>query len=74
MAIAGPVLSSELRNAEQRAESVRGLVADILPAIANGRIRPIIDRVYPFDEPEAAKAHMNSNVHSGKIVVRMPEE
>ena len=40
-------VSNKLRSAEQRAESARGFVADILPAIADGRIRPLIDRVYP---------------------------
>jgi NADPH2:quinone reductase len=64
-------VSNKLRSPEQRAESARGFVADILPAIADGRIRPVIDRVYPFDELPAAKAYMESNAHLGKIVVRM---
>ena len=64
-------VSNKLRSAEQRAESARGFVADILPAIADGRIRPLIDRVYPYDELPAAKAYMESNAHLGKIVVRM---
>src|ERR1035437_3602321 len=64
-------VSNKLRSAEQRHESARGFVADILPAIADGRIRPLIDRVYAFDELPAAKAHMESNTHLGKIVVRM---
>jgi NADPH2:quinone reductase len=65
-------VSNKLRSAEQRAESVRGFVADILPAIADGRIRPVIDRAFAFDELPAAKAYMESNAHLGKIVVRMP--
>jgi NADPH:quinone reductase-like Zn-dependent oxidoreductase len=66
-------VSNKLRSPEQRAESARGFIADILPAIADGRIRPLVDRVYPFDELPAAKAYMESNAHLGKIVVRMPE-
>jgi NADPH:quinone reductase-like Zn-dependent oxidoreductase len=66
-------VSNKLRSAAQRAESVRGFVADILPAIADGRIRPMIDRVYAFDELPAAKARMESNAHLGKIVVRMQD-
>lgn len=65
-------VSNKLRSPEQRAESARGFVADILPAIADGRIRPLIDRVYAFDELPAAKAYMESNAHLGKIVLRMP--
>lgn len=64
-------VSNKLRNAEQRAATVRGLVADLLPFIAGGRIRPVIDRVFPFDDLQAAKAYMESNAHLGKIVVRM---
>lgn len=65
-------VSNKLRSAEQKAESTRGFVADILPAIADGRIRPVIDSVYGFENLPAAKAHMESNAHLGKIVVRMP--
>ncbi len=65
-------VSNKLRSAEQRAESARGFVADILPAIADGRIRPLIDKVFAFDELPAAKAYMESNAHLGKIAVRMP--
>jgi NADPH:quinone reductase-like Zn-dependent oxidoreductase len=66
-------VSNKLRSAGQRAESARGFVADILPAIADGRIRPMIDRVYAFDELPAAKTRMESNAHLGKIVVRMQD-
>ncbi|MBE0615913.1 MAG: zinc-binding dehydrogenase [Burkholderiales bacterium] len=63
-------VSNKLRSAEQKAESARGFVTDILPAIADGRIQPLVDRVYAFDELPAAKAHMEANAHLGKIVVR----
>ena len=56
---------------EQRAAGVRGFVSDLLPLFADGRIRPIIDRVYAFDELPEAKAYMESNAHLGKIVVRV---
>jgi NADPH:quinone reductase-like Zn-dependent oxidoreductase len=46
-------------------------VADVLPAIADGRIRPVIDRVFPFAELPAAVAFMESNAQLGKIVVRV---
>jgi NADPH:quinone reductase-like Zn-dependent oxidoreductase len=65
-------VSNRLRTAEERAETVRGFVADILPKIALGVIRPVIDRVYGFDELAAAKQYMESNAHFGKIAVRIP--
>jgi NADPH:quinone reductase-like Zn-dependent oxidoreductase len=64
-------VSNRLRNAEQRAVTVRGFTADILPFIAQGKIRPRVDRVFPFSELPAAKAYMESNAHLGKIAVRM---
>jgi len=64
-------VSNKLRNAEQRAGTVSGFVADLLPAIADGRIRPLIERVHPLHELPQAKAYMESNAHVGKIVVRM---
>jgi len=66
-------VSNKLRSPDQRAESARGFAADSLPAIADGRIRPMLARVYPFDDLPAAKAYMESNAHLGKIVLRMQE-
>jgi NADPH:quinone reductase-like Zn-dependent oxidoreductase len=63
-------VSNRLRNAAQRAASVRGFVADVLPAFAGGRVRPLIDRVFAFEELPQAKARMESNLHAGKIVLR----
>jgi len=64
-------VSNKLRNAEQRATSVRGFVADILPAIADGRIRPLVEQTFAFDELPRAKEAMESNRHTGKIVLRI---
>lgn len=65
-------VSNRLRTPEQRAVTVRGFAADILPFIAEGKIRPVIDRVFPFSELPAAKAYMESNAHLGKIAVTVP--
>jgi NADPH:quinone reductase-like Zn-dependent oxidoreductase len=63
-------VSNKLRTPEQRAAGVPAFVADLMPAIAGGRIRPVIDRVYPFDQLAEAKAYMESNQHLGKIVLK----
>ena len=65
-------VSNKLRNAAQRASTVQGFVADFLPLFASGRIKPLIDRVFPFTELPAAKAYMESDAHVGKIVVTGP--
>jgi NADPH2:quinone reductase len=62
-------VSNKLRSPEQRAQGVPDFVARILPMIADGRIKPVIDSVYPFEQLAAAKAHMESNQQLGKIVL-----
>lgn len=39
-------------------------------AIALHKLRPVIDRVFPFEETREALKHMESGAHFGKIVVR----
>lgn len=62
-------VSNRLRTAEQRAVTVRGFAADVLPFIAAGKIRPLVDRVFAFGDLPAAKDYMESNAHLGKIAV-----
>ena len=64
-------VSNKHRNAEQRAITVRGFTADFLPYFASGRIKPLIDRVYRFDQLPEAKAFVESDAQLGKVVVRM---
>ena len=64
-------VSNKLRNAEQRASGIPAFKADLLPAIADGRIKPLVDHVFPFDELPAARALMEANAHLGKIVISM---
>jgi NADPH:quinone reductase-like Zn-dependent oxidoreductase len=66
-------VSNKLRTAEQRASGVPAFVAGWMPYFANGTIRPLVDHVYPFDRLDAARAHMESNRHVGKIVVSMAQ-
>ena len=40
-------------------------------AISAAALRPVLDRVFPFDEAKAAFAHLASGSHFGKVVVRM---
>jgi NADPH:quinone reductase-like Zn-dependent oxidoreductase len=64
-------VSNKLRGAAHRARTVRGFITDFLPHFAAGRIRPLIDRVYRFDELPQAKAYVDSDAHLGKVVVRL---
>ena len=64
-------VSNKHRNAEQRAVTVRGFTADFLPYFASGRIKPLIDRVFRFDQVAEAKAFVESDAQLGKVVIRM---
>ena len=64
-------VSNRLRTAGQRAETVRAFAKDVLPYFEDGRLRPLVDRVFPFDELPAAIGFMESDAQVGKIVVRV---
>jgi NADPH:quinone reductase-like Zn-dependent oxidoreductase len=40
-------------------------------AIAASGVKPVLDKVFPFDEAQAAYRHMASGAHFGKIVIRV---
>ena len=65
-------VSNKLRSADQRAQFMPEFKAEVLPAIADGRIRPLVDHVFAFEQLAEAKAMMEANQHVGKIVLRMP--
>ena len=64
-------VSNKLRTPAQRAQGIARFREEILPAFADGRIRPLIDKVFGFDALEQAKALMESNQHTGKIVLSL---
>lgn len=62
-------VSNKLRSADQRAEFVPAFKAHILPLMEAGHMTPVVDRVFPFEQMEQAKAFMDANQHLGKIVL-----
>jgi NADPH2:quinone reductase len=63
----GTVLRS--RPLEEKMALARDFSSSVLPLVSSGRIRPVIDSVYPFTQIRAAHAHMESNASFGKIVL-----
>jgi NADPH2:quinone reductase len=41
----------------------------VLPLIAAGRVKPVIDSTFPLAQAAAAHARMESSAHIGKIVL-----
>lgn len=64
-------VSNKHRDAAARAETIRGFIRDLLPAFADGRISPRVDREFPFDQLPDAKRYMESDAQTGKIVIRI---
>jgi NADPH2:quinone reductase len=64
-------VSNKKRTADMRAGTVKGFVEDFLPLFASRKIKPLVDRVFPFDRIEEAKAYMESDAHVGKVVVKI---
>lgn len=57
-----------------RSDAFKGLLADEIarnawPFVEEGRLRPVMDRVFPLREAAAAHAHMEKGDHVGKIVL-----
>jgi NADPH:quinone reductase-like Zn-dependent oxidoreductase len=40
-------------------------------AIAASGLRPVVDRVFPFEEAREALRYLESGAHFGKIVIRV---
>ena len=49
---------------------MRRFIADLMPALSEGKIRPIIDRIFPLAELTTAQAHVEADRHTGKVVIR----
>jgi len=57
------------RPAEEKADLVSGFLARFGDDLRDGRIRPVIDSVFPIDQVAAAHARMDAEEHFGKIVL-----
>ena len=69
LTVVGTVLRS--RPLEEKIELVQAFGRTMLPLLAAGRLRPVVDRVLPLDEAAVAHAAMEANKNFGKIVLRI---
>jgi NADPH:quinone reductase-like Zn-dependent oxidoreductase len=67
LTIVGTVLRG--RSDEEKATATRLFAKQVVPLLADGAVRPVIDRVYKLEEAQAAHARMESNDSFGKIVL-----
>jgi len=65
--IIGTVLRS--RPVEEKAKATQAFVRDVLPLVAEGKIKPNLDRVFQVRNIREAHEYLESNVSFGKVVL-----
>ena len=69
--ITGTVLRA--RPTEEKIAISRRFAAEMLPLLAAGEMKPVVDSVYPIEQIADAHMRMASNANVGKIVVTLPQ-
>ncbi|MBS1665293.1 MAG: NAD(P)H-quinone oxidoreductase [Bacteroidetes bacterium] len=59
------------RSAAFKSELAKEIETTVWPLIAQGAMKPIIDKTFPFEQAAAAQQYMESNEHRGKILLHM---
>src|SRR6516162_6721399 len=59
------------RSVADKGAIARGLEEHVLPLIAQGRVRPVIDSTFPLAQAGAAHRRMETSAHIGKIVLTL---
>ena len=67
LTIRGTVLRA--RPLEEKIAVTRAFAAQVVPLLARGVVRPVVDRVFPLDQIAAAHRHLESNATFGKVVL-----
>ena len=63
-----------VRTPDELADVCAALVPDVLPAVADGCVRPVVDRVFTFYDAHKAADYLRSNQAIGKVVLEMKEQ
>jgi NADPH2:quinone reductase len=59
------------RSIADKGAIARAVEQHVLPLLAAGRVRPLIDSTFPLGKAAAAHARMETNAHIGKIVLTL---
>ena len=61
--------SLRTRSIEEKATATRLFAQHVGPLLASGKVRPVIDRVFPMEQVRAAHQRIESNESFGKVVL-----
>ena len=59
------------RTLEEKLEATRRFAKHVLPLLANGKVKPIVEQVFPLEEVIKAHVAMGENRNFGKLIVSM---
>jgi len=59
------------RSAEEKAQIVQAVKANIWPLLSSGQCLPLIDRIFPLADAAGAHQRMEEGEHIGKIVLKV---
>jgi putative PIG3 family NAD(P)H quinone oxidoreductase len=59
------------RPLEEKIAVTRRFAGRVVPWLERGLVRPVVDRVFAFDDVRAAQARVESNLGFGKVVLRL---
>ena len=71
LTLRGTVLRA--RSEEEKAAATRLFAKHVVPLLADGVVRPVIDRVYKLEEIAQAHERMEADKNFGKIVIKIDE-
>jgi putative PIG3 family NAD(P)H quinone oxidoreductase len=57
------------RTLEEKAAATRAFVNEVVPLLADGRVRPNLDKVFPAADIQEAHRYLESNESFGKVVI-----
>ena len=61
--------SLRTRSIEEKATATRLFAQHVVPLLASGKVRPVIDSVFPMEQARAAHQRIESNESFGKVVL-----
>jgi len=59
------------RSSQEKAAAIQRFAAHVVPLLAQGKIRPVIDTVFKMDQIRAAHTRLESNQAFGKLVLKI---
>src|SRR5438128_1936210 len=59
------------RTLEEKLAVTRRFATHVLPLLASGKVKPVIDQVYPLEQIAEAHREMGENRNFGKLIVRV---